>query len=78
MTGPTVLVAALVFALVGTLVIAAVLPHLTADIDAKPIMKEKLCSEHSPNGGVSGPPCGPTQGEKIKVPLFFYLGLVQE
>ena len=51
----TVVLAAVIFGLVGTLVFAAIVPSLS-EVDAKRDMM-KICPLSSPNGG-SPPPCG--------------------
>jgi hypothetical protein len=49
--------AAVVFALVGTLVFAAIAPYLY-EVDAQPVIRKPVCPEQSPLRG-SSPPCGP-------------------
>ena len=53
----TIVITAIVFALVGTMIFSAVAPYLATEVDARPPIK-KTCNENSPNGGFSGPPCG--------------------
>ena len=54
----TCVVAAVVFALVGTLAIASIAPSLFSEANAKGEGRNKNCPENSPNRGESGPPCG--------------------
>lgn len=53
----TIVMTSIVFALVGTMIFAAVAPYLATEVDAKPRPIDKRCNENSPNGG-NPSPCG--------------------
>jgi hypothetical protein len=63
----TVVIAAIIFALVGTLVLASTAPYLSGEADAskKPHKPGKICNPNSPDGqdgpknDAFNPGCGP-------------------